>query len=192
MSVTSVTVEELRRLRARMGDADFEQSAHCALLGVGIVLEFTGKRVEESGASPPAVWAAEDEDLAEEHTDAFLGPGSRPPERFASEQSRFEELVWVIPYSPRPLLLGRRSTCDITIGAEWISQRHLLVHFRSPSCAVLQDAGALNGSWVRGRRLRAGEMVEIFDGDPLLLGRSLFSYCSGRSLLKLSSAREVG
>jgi pSer/pThr/pTyr-binding forkhead associated (FHA) protein len=166
---------------AQMGAEKFEQSFGCGLLGIGTVEE-PAKRVGESTGAIPVLSGREDP--ANEFTETFLGrhQGEIP----GVTKTGIDARVWLIPYSTKPLLLGRKSTCDVIVRQDWISHRHLLVHFRDASTTVLQDAGALNGSWVRGRRLRAGEITEIDDGDPLRLGRSLFQFFSRRSLMELA------
>ncbi len=177
-----VTIDELREMLARMGPTAFDQSMRCCgLLGLGVVDDLSDEPPLEITRSLKL------DEPPEEHTKAFLSPTSSLPERPPSQASGVSGRIWLVPFSNKPLLVGRAPTCDVSISEEWISHRHLFIHFRSPTSVVLQDAGALNGTWVKGARLRAGEMKEIADGNSLVLGKSLFTFCYPRRLLALAA-----
>jgi hypothetical protein len=75
-------------------------------------------------------------------------------------------------------LLGRRPSCDVRIDEPRISAEHAQVYWVGDRWE-LRDLGSRNGTFVDGRRLRAGERVHLAPG-------AVFSIC--RSMLRLDDA----
>ena len=64
------------------------------------------------------------------------------------------------------IVVGRSSGCDVTIGAQTISRRHLELRALEESWLAV-DLGSTNGTWLLGRRLGR---ARVLPGDQLVLG----------------------
>ncbi|MCI0342491.1 MAG: serine/threonine-protein kinase [Planctomycetales bacterium] len=86
----------------------------------------------------------------------------------------------------RPLVVGRSSSCDVTIRDPALSRRHLklLVHGRRIG---LQDLASSNGTLVNGRRVRAASLKP---GDRIRLGATEIVVVDG-DLAAAVSTREL-
>jgi two-component system cell cycle response regulator len=71
-----------------------------------------------------------------------------------------------------PLILGRDSTCDITIVEEGISRQHAKIEKKDTSY-VLADLGSTNGSFVNGMPIIQSVLSE---GDKIRLGDILLKF----------------
>ena len=66
------------------------------------------------------------------------------------------------------ILIGRGEVCDVRLPHPYVSFHHATVQ-RGPSGYELVDQGSANGTWVRGRRVHAGESIRLQSGDRLAL-----------------------
>ena len=66
------------------------------------------------------------------------------------------------------ILIGRGEVCDVRLPHPYVSFHHATVQ-RGPSGFELVDQGSANGTWVRGRRVHAGETIRLQSGDRLAL-----------------------
>jgi hypothetical protein len=69
----------------------------------------------------------------------------------------------------RPLVIGRSSSCDVSIREPTVSRRHALLRFRDGSW-IVQDLGSKNGLTVNGRPVGR---CAVGPGDVLGLGMAL-------------------
>lgn len=70
-----------------------------------------------------------------------------------------------------PVTIGRsRSLSDFTLPHESISRSHIEIG-KSQKGPTVEDLGSSNGTYVNGKRLRAGKKIGIKSGDRLRLGR---------------------
>jgi pSer/pThr/pTyr-binding forkhead associated (FHA) protein len=66
------------------------------------------------------------------------------------------------------ILLGRGEVCDVRLPHPYVSFHHATVQ-RTPSGYELLDQASANGTWVRGRRIHAGESVKLQSGDRIAI-----------------------
>lgn len=73
-----------------------------------------------------------------------------------------------------PGVLGREfKDVDYIISGEGVSRRHLML-FQSGEELYVEDLSSTNGTYINGVRLKAGEPVELCDGDRLSVGSSQY------------------
>ena len=65
------------------------------------------------------------------------------------------------------LTLGRDPACDVVLGDQTVSRRHVALHFRD-GCWILHDLGSRNGTSVNGRRaircrVAPGDRIQLAD-----------------------------
>lgn len=70
----------------------------------------------------------------------------------------------------KDLPVGRDAACAVRIPHADISKVHARLFARGDSGFALADAGSTNGTFVRARRLAAGEEVELASGDHVRFG----------------------
>jgi transcriptional regulator with AAA-type ATPase domain len=95
-------------------------------------------------------------------------------------------LRWLSPASDAPvalqhgMILGRDAECDVQLGGEGVSRRHMEVHRQGP-IFVLRDLASTNGTFLDGKRVQYGPVVP---GAVLRVGEhvGIFSECSGTPL----------
>lgn len=78
---------------------------------------------------------------------------------------------------PRKIFIGRDPRRDFVIPHSTVSKRHACLFIDEVDGAYkIVDSGSTNGTHLRGRELKAGEPVRIFDGDAITFGEvdSLF------------------
>lgn len=66
------------------------------------------------------------------------------------------------------ILVGRGEVCDVRLPHPYISFHHATIQ-RAPGGWEITDHGSTNGTWVRGRRVHAGESVRLQSGDRVAL-----------------------
>jgi len=71
----------------------------------------------------------------------------------------------VLP-SQGTIVIGRSSSCDVTLGEPTISRRHLELRALDESW-LADDLGSTNGTWLLGQRLGR---ARVLPGDELVLG----------------------
>jgi pSer/pThr/pTyr-binding forkhead associated (FHA) protein len=64
------------------------------------------------------------------------------------------------------VVIGRSSSCDVTLGEPTISRRHLELRALDESWLAV-DLGSTNGTWLLGQRLGR---ARVLPGDELVLG----------------------
>ena len=75
-----------------------------------------------------------------------------------------DEAQWILP---PPVIVGRSSSADVTIGDPSISRRHCQFVIDSQDALVVRDLGSMNGVYVDNQRvkkkavLRPGSLVQI-------------------------------
>ncbi|XP_022858067.1 FHA domain-containing protein PS1-like [Olea europaea var. sylvestris] len=71
------------------------------------------------------------------------------------------------------LFVGRHPDCNITLEHPSISRFHLRVH-SNPSSHYLSviDLNSVHGTWISGKKIEPGVMVELKEGDTMQLGGS--------------------
>jgi pSer/pThr/pTyr-binding forkhead associated (FHA) protein len=100
------------------------------------------------------------------------GSGNRPP----SDRLRVlalwndQHLIYLLP-ERGSATVGRAEEAEFRISDKAISRQHLKFHVREK--LYVEDLGSANGTWVRGRSLKAGETVEVNPGDMIELGRTM-------------------
>ncbi len=77
---------------------------------------------------------------------------------------------------PRDLSVGRADGCDVVVREPSVSKTHAVLRWdpRTARCTV-KDLGSTNGTFVNATEL-CGDETELFDGDTLAFGDSLFLY----------------
>ena len=81
-----------------------------------------------------------------------------------------QHLIYLLPESGT-VTVGRGEGVEFRISDKAISRQHLKFHVREQ--LYVEDLGSANGTWVRGRSLKAGETVEVNPGDMIELGRTM-------------------
>ena len=78
---------------------------------------------------------------------------------------------WQIPVKGS-LVIGRDPGCNIIItdSAAGISRKHCVVDFANGKC-IVKDLNSTNGTFIGTTRIRPGEVVKIFNGQVIILGR---------------------
>ncbi|HHP7246309.1 MAG TPA: FHA domain-containing protein [Elainellaceae cyanobacterium] len=67
-------------------------------------------------------------------------------------------------------LIGRSSTCAVTVLNRSVSRRHAVIGHHSSIGFYVTDVGSSNGTWVNRRKLAPMERRSLQDGDLLQLG----------------------
>lgn len=73
-------------------------------------------------------------------------------------------------------LIGRNSTCDITIRHLGISRFHAAIGFSPSEGFYITDLNSANGSWVNKQRLEALQRRPLQDGDLIRLASYRFEF----------------
>ena len=87
----------------------------------------------------------------------------------------------LIPLDDRPLVIGRDPDfCNLVmpLDSKKVSRRHCQVHFfKDKGRVYLEDLNSSNGTFNEsGSRYRAGQMIELLDGDVFYLGDKRFAF----------------
>jgi len=72
-------------------------------------------------------------------------------------------------------LVGRAEACRIRLPFPDVSERHAILAINGES-AVIEDLNSANGTFVNGVKARAGQEIELKDGDKILLADEKFEY----------------
>lgn len=67
---------------------------------------------------------------------------------------------------------SKKNTHSRLRGDPYISRHHFILELCPPSC-YLKDLGSTNGTVVNGARLGSGELIELFHGDEIRVGKTL-------------------
>jgi serine/threonine-protein kinase len=70
--------------------------------------------------------------------------------------------------------VGRALDCDLVVKSLAVSKHHCRIRL-TPKGATVEDLGSANGTFVNGRQLDSGEVVELADGDKLDLAGHEFT-----------------
>lgn len=91
------------------------------------------------------------------------------------------------------VLVGRGEVCDVRLPHPYVSFHHATVQ-RTPSGYEIVDQGSANGTWVRGRRVHAGEAVRVQSGDRIAMPGFLIDvrFGPGRTGERAPEADAVG
>ena len=82
-------------------------------------------------------------------------------------------LPWGAGAAAKTILLGRSSSCDVTLSRDdQISRRHMQIEGRDGKL-IARDLGSTYGTKVNGKALN-GEPAEVKPGDVIMLGASSF------------------
>lgn len=84
----------------------------------------------------------------------------------------------VMPLAESPTTVGRHPSNHVPIPDPLVSRRHLLLE-RAGDVWVARDLGAINGTYVNGRRLTADTALR--SGDELLIGETRLRFHGPRS-----------
>jgi pSer/pThr/pTyr-binding forkhead associated (FHA) protein len=76
---------------------------------------------------------------------------------------------WHNPYSNR-ISVGRSRSNDIILLSPQVSKVHAFILPGSDGSYDLRDAGSSNGTFLRGRRLRPDERMQLAIGEPIRFG----------------------
>jgi DNA-binding winged helix-turn-helix (wHTH) protein len=101
-----------------------------------------------------------------------LTDGAAEPE----DEEVFFRLVWgarELPLAEGENLLGRDPAGAVSIDDPTVSRHHARV-LVAGGLARLEDLGSKNGTWLRGRRLEAPELLE--DGDEIRVGPAALTF----------------
>jgi len=160
-------------------------------------LQEANRRVEDLMAAGPQTPAAPPLDL-DRPPEPVLEPSSEPPEPAAAPAAATTDAEGAIPFGPDWLgvlvleegqqsfpirgessLIGRydpvtgtRPEIDLTAydTNRSVSRRHAKITAREDGLFVSEEVGALNGTFLNGKRLTPGKPEEIRTGDSLALG----------------------
>lgn len=94
----------------------------------------------------------------------------------AEDEGVFFRLVWgarELPLAEGENLLGRDPDGAVSIDDPTVSRHHARV-LVAGGLARLEDLGSKNGTWLRGRRLAAPELLE--DGDEIRVGPATMTF----------------
>lgn len=76
--------------------------------------------------------------------------------------------------------IGRSSDNDIQLDDKYISRSHLML-WGEDGRIFAKDLGSENGTYVNGRQITSGKVVELRKGHSILVGKSLISLVKGKS-----------
>jgi len=91
------------------------------------------------------------------------------------------------------ILVGRGEVCDVRLPHPYVSFHHATIQ-RAPGGWEITDHGSTNGTWVRGRRVHAGESVRLQSGDRVALPGFLIDvkFSPGTSAGRAADPEAVG
>jgi pSer/pThr/pTyr-binding forkhead associated (FHA) protein len=91
------------------------------------------------------------------------------------------------------ILVGRGEVCDVRLPHPYVSFHHATIQ-RATSGWEITDHGSTNGTWVRGRRVHAGESVHLQSGDRVALPGFLIDvkFSPGASTGKTADSDAIG
>ena len=76
--------------------------------------------------------------------------------------------------------LGRSSDNDIQLTDKYTSRNHLVLWGKDGRFFV-KDLGSENGTYVNGRKIPSGKIVELRESQSILVGKSLISLRAGKA-----------
>ena len=77
----------------------------------------------------------------------------------------------VVPLTDGEVVMGRSADSGLVVDSRAVSRRHaLLVGSAEPGTHAVRDLGSVNGTWINGKRIGAGD-VPLSSGDRITLGR---------------------
>jgi pSer/pThr/pTyr-binding forkhead associated (FHA) protein len=76
--------------------------------------------------------------------------------------------------------IGRSSDNDIQLNDKYTSRDHMILWGEGGRFFV-KDLGSENGTYVNGRQIPSGKVVELSESQSILVGKSLVSLCKGKS-----------
>ena len=76
--------------------------------------------------------------------------------------------------------LGRSNSNDIQLTDKYTSRNHLILWGKDGRFFV-KDLGSGNGTYVNGRQIPSGKVVELTENQSILVGKSLISLRAGKS-----------
>ncbi len=76
--------------------------------------------------------------------------------------------------------IGRSSDNDIQLNDKHVSRNHLML-WGEDNRIFAKDLGGENGTYINGRQIPSGKVVELRPGHSILVGKSLISTLKGKS-----------
>lgn len=76
--------------------------------------------------------------------------------------------------------IGRSSDNDIQLNDKHVSRNHLIL-WGEDNRIFAKDLGSENGTYINGRQIPSGKVVELRRGHSILVGKSLISLLKGKS-----------
>ena len=76
----------------------------------------------------------------------------------------------VFLFENEQVIIGRDSTCEISLNDRTVSRQHARILKTERGFSVVEEAGALHGTFVNETRLTPGQDHALEDGDRLSLG----------------------
>ena len=76
--------------------------------------------------------------------------------------------------------LGRASDNDIRLNDKYTSRNHLIL-WGERNRFFVKDLGSRTGTYINGRQIPAGKVVELIAGQSIFVGKSLISLRTGKS-----------
>jgi pSer/pThr/pTyr-binding forkhead associated (FHA) protein len=76
--------------------------------------------------------------------------------------------------------IGRSSDNDIQLNDKYTSRNHMILWGEGGRFFV-KDLGSENGTYVNGRQIPSGKVVELSESQSILVGKSLVSLRKGKS-----------
>ena len=76
--------------------------------------------------------------------------------------------------------IGRSSDNDIQLNDKHVSRNHLML-WGEDNRILVKDLGSENGTYINGRQIPSGEVVELRTGHSILVGKNLISTLKGKS-----------
>ena len=76
--------------------------------------------------------------------------------------------------------IGRSNVCNVVLYDGRCSRLHCNVHKRDRDYFI-EDLGSANGTFLNGKRLTRGELVELKSGHQVRLGDSQLEFCRGEA-----------
>ena len=76
--------------------------------------------------------------------------------------------------------LGRSSDNDIQLNDKHASRHHLML-WGKDNRILAKDLGSENGTYINGRQIPSGKVVELRPGHSILIGKRLISLLKGKS-----------
>jgi diguanylate cyclase (GGDEF)-like protein len=93
-----------------------------------------------------------------------------------------------IPITAEGLVIGRDESCQLVLGDDAVSKRHLRIALEGSDRVAVSDLDSTNGTFVRGRRIDSATLV---DGEKLFLGRGTVLKFVIHDRLELAYQREL-